>query len=74
MDRPGSVAQIFQSSALTRTQCRACIRDTIEEFGVVLEAILEPSILILEPNQHARWSPMTGDHDLAIRRQAEVAR
>ncbi len=44
-----------------------------EEFGVILQAVLEPVVLRTKADQHTSRAPMPGDDDLLSGRLAQVA-
>jgi len=69
-----SVDDILEAHAFSCTQGSACVRDPVEELVVVLEAVLEPRLLILEANQDAGGSAVARDQDLLASRKLEVVR
>lgn len=48
--------------------------DSIKKRRIMFEAIIDPILFGLESNQDAGGLPVTGNHDVAVRGEAQVAR
>jgi hypothetical protein len=48
----------------------SCISNTTQEFGMMLEPVIEPVFLGCESDQHARGATVPRDHDFSLGRQS----
>ena len=71
--RPASVRKIFETRPLASPQVRPRRYDPREEFGMMLQAVIQPVILGLESDQDPCRPPVPGDQDLLLGRDAEIA-
>src|SRR5216117_2628396 len=69
-----SPRKVLQARSETRSDCCPCLRDSAEELGMVLQPVLEPVLLALEPDQDARRPSVASDQDLPPRGKLEVSR
>jgi hypothetical protein len=58
------LSQILKPNTTTTPKPLAGLCHTPQELGMVLQSIVQPIVLALEPNQHACWFPVPGDQDL----------
>ncbi len=58
---------------MPRTQSLPCLAHPSEKRRMMLEAILEPVVLVLEADQNARGFPVPCDDDLALGSKAQKA-
>ena len=70
LGRRRSAGQILDRDSETATQSLARLCNALEKFGVVLDAIVKPCLLILKPDEDSSRAPVTRDHDLLPARQS----
>lgn len=66
--------QLFQSDPAPFLESVSSRRNTAQELGMVLETIVEPVLLALEPDKNTGWLAMPRDEDLFGLGQAEEPR
>src|ERR1041385_7373158 len=69
--RPASVRKIFETRPLASPQVRPRRYDPREEFGMMLQAVIQPVILGLESDQDPCRPPVPGDQDPPLGRAGE---
>lgn len=58
---------VFEEYTTTFAKRDACIRDATQEFGMVLDPIVDPVVLRGKPDQHAGRTTVPRDDDFLLR-------
>ena len=72
-ERP-SLRQILEPNAVPAPNCVPRLGDSANEFRMMLQAIVEPVLLALETDEHARRPAVAGDENFLGRGQAQESR
>lgn len=65
---------VLQTRSETSPDRCACLPNPAQKLGMILQPVLEPVILSLEADQHARRPPVASDQDLLLRCELQVPR
>ena len=72
--RPFTLVYVLHSDAPSRLQVRPSLGDSLQEFWMMLQSVLEPVVRCREADQDSCGMTMASDHNLFVRRKTQVLR